>query len=374
MARGEGCTAQTIAAPRGARSTAAAHASPALLPKRPAQAARLVAAAREARDLAEIAAASEQIEALGHGETLYVGGLSVYRLQADYPGSATHATNVSGGLLEWGDEGYIAHIHPGDDPVEILSAQRLNPLWRARHERNMRLLFEHSMPGIRKDAPVWAHIEAAVTANTANGRYQSFRAAFPELDELIVAVYSDSKDPGIVMLAQDVLNHASWQGTFTALNSEVIKVTLQLKEKGRSYFADYSPTGNAAPSPGVNSNDCGGTAATLRHEYAHGVWERLDPAEQDAFIDLLPVDEQDIHDGLTHYASLVGIREIEPKKEAHYGGGVRGGYRTETFAELVATVTHPGFDRTCFPDWVGGCADWLDALVERRLGTLAAAL
>jgi hypothetical protein len=363
MARGQGCTDTKQSATRGSL----AGPSSTLLPKRPAEAAALVAAARERLDLAQIAACRDELAGLAECDSLYVGGLSVYRLQQGQLGNATYSSTCSG-LLHWGDPGYALHLHPDEDPVELLQAQRANPLWRQRHQRNLRLAFQNGMLGIRKDAATWAFIEQAVAANETNERYRQLRAAFHELDDLVVAVSSENSDRRLNRLVTDILTTASWQGCYTALNAEVVKVGLQLQAKGSSGFTDYHPEGKRAPAPGDSSSgDSGGLTATLRHEYAHGIWERLSAGEQDAFIALLPTDEQDIHDGLTHYAALVNVREYDPDRERNYGNGVRGGYRTETFAELVAVCTHPDFDEALFPAWVQDANGFLQELVARRL-------
>ncbi len=63
------------------------------------------------------------------------------------------------------------------------------------------------------------------------------------------------------------------------------------------------------------------------------------------------------------------IRAVEPEREARYGDNVYGGYRTETFAELVAVATHPDFEAALYPAWVQEAVRLLDELVAARAGS-----
>jgi hypothetical protein len=123
----------------------------------------------------------------------------------------------------------------------------------------------------------------------------------------------------------------------TVFFSEALEEMLTLKR--------YEPL-----APGMNMASRLGLAAVLRHEYAHGLWEKLQWEDTLRFIKEVPTDYKEIAVGLTGYAADHFGQWWSPPEQT--GGYVQAWPAVETWTELFALSTDEAFHEKGWPRWV----------------------
>lgn len=194
----------------------------------------------------------------------------------------------------------------------------------------------------------------AIATNESLPTYRALHQRFPDVPDEVILI-SESGYGRANSGIKDVLVTASrnLNNGITSFNALALTVHQRFAEKDVWYL--HGPNGPGTTKPGdffVSTRD---PAGTMRHEWGHGLWDALSDRQRADFIALLP-GWDGIASGLSRYAA--GDEESRAKYDKIVNPG-KGGYYTETFAEALALVTGPYYERADWPEWVGRLADWI---------------
>ena len=205
---------------------------------------------------------------------------------------------------------------------------------------------------------VYPALERAQAENAAAERYAALRARFPDVPERLVVV--SEKGYGYSLGIADVMVSASRNlnsGT-TAVNSLAVEVHEKMRTMDPKAWDEGIGSRQQQLKPGVDHITVRSTAALLRHEWGHGLYDALRPEQRREFQAMLP-DWDGVAEGLSRYAAGT------PESRASYERNTSMmdyGYSTETFAEAVALVGGDDYDPEQWPGWVNRVADWIEDL------------
>lgn len=204
----------------------------------------------------------------------------------------------------------------------------------------------------------YANARRAVAENSDADRYARLRERWRIPDDLILISEAGYGKFGSGI--EDVFVTAS-RDARRAGHTSVNALALIVDEKdGPEARASYR---TRYLEPGVGHATMASTAALLRHEWAHSVWEEMSDRQQQAFVDQLPGSWEEVAAGLSAYAA--GSEETRAEYERNNERPVPR-YYTETFAEAVALTTGNDFEPEKWPQWVSGLRDFIDGLAPEE--------
>jgi hypothetical protein len=234
-----------------------------------------------------------------------------------------------------------------DDLRAMADAAKAPLLERSR--KNLRgAILSPTTPDGRK---VYGALGAAQVENNGEPDYADLRERWAHVPERLVVV--DEKGYGQTMLGiNDVFVTASRHPELntTAINALAIKVAVDNREIFGEGGVGSRPN---QLHPGTEHLTVRSTAALLRHEWGHGMYEAMTPEQREEFRSRIP-DWDVIAEGLSKYAAGT------PESRADYDRrSFDYGYETETFAEMVALVGGSDYVPEQWPEWVQELGEWI---------------
>ena len=227
-------------------------------------------------------------------------------------------------------------------------------------------------PNAGSEKKAYLQLQEGVDENDANPAWAEFRRKFPHIPDRIIVI--SEKGYGHYDGVDDVLVTATRRmgENITRVNGLAMMMDRENEEKalagepGDLWRRKYRRGDTLKP--GVGHATVRSTAALLRHEYAHAIWDALAPEQRDEFVRRLPHDAdggiawEEIKEGLTSYAG--GDEERRAEYEKGYPDSY--GYVTETFAEAAALTFDPVYYvPNEWPEWVQSLAEFLRGVEGR---------
>lgn len=291
------------------------------------------------------------------GDELNLGTVSAYVSKWD---TGKLRVSVTSRILDHPDNiGTGAYV---DDPdaarVIAQSAQDLTDTYKATTLATQRKQLRGVIPADKgvDGKRAYKAVRNALAENDSLPLFAALRDRFPEVADNVLLI--GEKGYGRTNLGiRDVFVTASRRPdiNLTAVNAVAMTVQQRLTDEMPGFLTgEYGPH---SIKPGGDFTSERDPAATLRHEWGHGLWEVLSDGQRSEFIAMLP-NWDGIAAGLSKYAAGT------PETRRSYEGNnyATRGYYTETFAEAVALASSPYYKPDEWPDWVRQVTQWIDDL------------